>query len=214
MKFCKSCFSFLARHAAIGAFVLCTTAIAQNSALAQTGVTVCSQTKSSSASAVTSGEKSSKSFRSSDGSFRINFSTPPRRDVEDLGNDVEQVQLIAELPKGIQMVSHQPHSDRVVSKRDLLLQLNAARDGLLKALDGQVLKTTDTSLSDGTFVREFLVSIPAARGEYRVRMLIADDRFYQIASVGEPEFVRSKQSTAFLDSFELQSASPTRKYGR
>jgi len=112
------------------------------------------------------------------------------------------------------MVSHQPHSDRVVSKRDLLLQLNAARDGLLKALDGQVLKTTDTSLSDGTFVREFLVSIPAARGEYRVRMLIADDRFYQIASVGEPEFVRSKQSTAFLDSFELQSASPTRKYGR
>ena len=37
----------------------------------------------------------------------------------------------------------------------------------------------------------------------RFRVVLHDDRLYQVAVIGTAKFVKSKDATAFLDSFEV-----------
>lgn len=154
-------------------------------------------------------------FLSKKGGFNVSMPGKPsyssKKNAGRLGKQpVVHHQFLVGGAKGVFMATYELIPD---VKLDTPEQIEAgylrARDGMVKVLQGKVLEYKKTKLDkrhDGRLVR---ISIPGRKGEYRARMFIVGDRFYQVFAMGEPDFVKSKQADKVLASFKLAKETKT-----
>ncbi len=83
-------------------------------------------------------------------------------------------------------------------------RLDGARDGAIKNIGGTQTSSTSIVMAGKYPGREFSASITQpTKGQVRARIWLVGTRLYQIMVVGTDSYATSKDSTAFLDSFQL-----------
>jgi hypothetical protein len=82
--------------------------------------------------------------------------------------------------------------------------LDAARDALLKSLDGKLVSEKTIRLGDKHPGRELLIETPATKLHWRWRAYCTPGYFYEVVVAGRSaDAVKSREAEAFLDSFRL-----------
>lgn len=150
-----------------------------------------------------------KPFKSLEGGFSVQFPGQPKYEANKLpGTNITQHQFLHESKDGTVAHLTMYHVDAGfagLSKEEKQKRLIAARDGARQSLNGKLLDDKAIELA-GHPGREFKVTVPEIKAEYRSRIYIVGDRLYQIALVGPPEVTASKGADAFLESFKLLEA--------
>ncbi|HEX4608011.1 MAG TPA: hypothetical protein VH092_07385 [Urbifossiella sp.] len=139
------------------------------------------------------------------GRFKIRFPAQPREKTQKASTPIGELTIYAATyatPEGnVLLVSQTDYPADAAKPADHPTLLAGAGEALV-AKDGK--KVSDTAVTfgpDKTAGREVVVD--KGKVQLRFRMLIRDNRLYQIGAVGTGAFVTGKGTTEFLDSFEL-----------
>ncbi len=147
-----------------------------------------------------------KPFKSLEGRFSVQMPGEPKYKAQKLpGTNTTQHQFLYESKDGrvAHLVAYQIDANLAgLSKKQKQAVMIEARDAVPKAFTGKLLADKEIDL-DGHPGREFKITIPQLKAEYRSRMCIVGDRLYQVVLVGGREITESKEADAFLNSFKL-----------
>ena len=144
-------------------------------------------------------------FAPLDGQFRVQFPGKPKENTANVGSGIGKLKVFtatySDDAGNVFMVSYTDFPEGAAEGDNGEAILDGARAGL-KGKDGDVLADEPRGLGrrkiDG---REVIVK----KGNQHVRVWLAlrGDRLFQVGVIGTPEFVKSKEATAFLASFDL-----------
>lgn len=144
-------------------------------------------------------------FESEKGEFKIRLPGKPSHETTEVGNAKEtQHQFLVGTEQGAYIVSYQDNPNLAGSTpAQLTAALESGRDRLVEVFGGKLLKSEEVQLDKTHPGLDFRVTIPQAKGEARCRFYMVGTRLYQILVVGAPEFTKSEQATAVIESFKL-----------
>jgi hypothetical protein len=149
-------------------------------------------------------------FMPKDRRFSILFPGKPTVDTQKIGGApgkaIDQIQYVVGFQDGAYLVSHQDAAGLNGAHASMQKKaFDGARDSLLKTFQGKLTGDREIKLARTYPGREVRIELPQMNGLVRVRMYLADGRFYQIMVVGATGFAASKDSDRFLDSFKIHS---------
>lgn len=144
-------------------------------------------------------------FQSEEGGFSIALPGKPAHETTEVGNAKEkQHQFTVGAEQGAYIVSYQDNPNLTGSTpKQMTAALESGRDRLLEVFSGKLLDSKEVQLDKSHPGLDFRVTIPQAKGEARCRFYMVGTRLYQILIVGTPEFTKSEQATAVIESFKL-----------
>ena len=102
----------------------------------------------------------------------------------------------------VYLVSYTDFPPGTIKPEDHPRMFDGVRDELKKG--GKLVSEKDLTVGPEKLPgREILIEKEKPKQLVRFRVIIRDHRFFQVAVVGGDEFVKGKEATAFLDSFEV-----------
>lgn len=141
-----------------------------------------------------------------DGKYRVKFPGAPRLSTKDANTAVGDLQVAvavyANSDGGVLMVSYTDFPESATKPANHGTLFDGIRDGVK---GGGKLVSDEKNLTYGPDklpFREFVVE-KDRKQRIRCRVILRDNRVYQLAVIGTAEFVGGKEATAFLESFEL-----------
>lgn len=145
-------------------------------------------------------------FRSKEGQFSVRFPGKPKENTQTAkgpaGDLTVYTATFATTEGNVYLVSYTDFPQGTVRPEDHQRMFDGVRDGLKR--DGKVLSEVALSVGPEKLPgREIVIEKEKPKQLVRVRVMIRDHRFYQVAVVGSDAFVKGKEATAFLDSFEV-----------
>ena len=147
-------------------------------------------------------------FTSGEGGYRIKFPGAPKvtepTTKSAVGDLTVTVATYATADGSTFMVSHADYPAAAMKPDKLATLFDGIRDGV-KGRDGKLLGDEKSGPfgADKLPGREFTVEKDKVKQRIKFRILIKDNRVYQVVAIGPAEFVNGKDATAFLESFEL-----------
>lgn len=145
-------------------------------------------------------------YKSRDGQYAVKFPGTPKVTEQtaktDLGELTVTVATYANTDGSVFMVSHSDFPDASTKPANHATLLDGIRDGV-KGRDGKLIGSSKAIEfgPDKLPGRDFTVD----KGKQRVRfrVILRDNRVYQIAAIGTAKFADGKDATEFIESFEL-----------
>jgi hypothetical protein len=148
-----------------------------------------------------------KEFTANDGGFTVLMPDTPKEDKTDLatadGTKVVQYQYLVDGGTKAHLVTYQDNPAAVEKADQVQKVLEGGRDNAVTNLKGKLLLSKELKLADKHSGMEFQIEVPSLKSIYRSRIYLVGKRLYQIVVLGPKEFVDSKESDSFLDSFKL-----------
>ena len=147
-------------------------------------------------------------FTSDEGGFRIKFPGAPKvtepTAKSAVGDLKVTVATYANADGSTFMVSFADYPEAATKPDKLATLLDGIRDNV-KGRDGKLVGDDKSGPfgADKLPGREFTVDKEKAKQRIKFRVLIKDNRVYQVVAIGPTAFVNGKDATAFLESFEL-----------
>jgi len=155
--------------------------------------------------AVACGQPAAEAYAPKGGNFSVRFAGPTKESSQTAASAIGDLKVVsaayATADGNVFLTSYVdfPAEATKAEKRGSLL--DGARDGI-KGKDGKVISDKDTEFGVGKLPgREF--EIEKGKQRLRFRLILRDDRLYQVAVIGSAAFVGGKEAIAFIESFEL-----------
>ena len=146
-------------------------------------------------------------FTSKEGKFTITFPKKPTKQTQKVKTSLGELEvhlyIVDQKDRGfITGTTDYPKGSIKDENREKMM--DGARDGNVKSMKGKLLSEKKVTLGKKKHQgRELLIEMPAIKGVYRSRLFLVGDRLYQIVALWPEEFVKSKETTAYMDSFKL-----------
>lgn len=150
-------------------------------------------------------KKDDKKYESKDGKFAAKFPTAPTK-VEKAPGGLALHMFFADFDKdkGRFMVTYcdlAPALLKAATPAQILT--SSEKEGLVAIFKAKILKSEATTFGPKKYAaREITADIDER--QMRGRIILVDNRLYQVFALGSKEFVASKDADAFLASFELK----------
>ena len=147
-------------------------------------------------------------FTSDEGGFRIKFPGAPKvtepTAKSAVGDLKVTVAIYATADGSAFMVSYTDFPEAATKPDQLATLLDGIRDKV-KGRDGKLVGDEKTIQfgADKWPGREFTVDKDKGKQRIKFRVVIRNNRVYQVVAIGTAEFANGKDATAFLESFEL-----------
>ena len=125
-------------------------------------------------------------FKTQHADLQLTLPSKPQTASVDLGDGTMQHRLIINQPNGTIIVWHQDANPQIKVED----ALQRAEDAVVRMAGGKVLARSQANVA-GKPARSFTVTLPEKGGEFRVGYYFANDKVFQVMSVGTPEFTRS-----------------------
>ena len=142
-------------------------------------------------------------FSSNEGGFSVVAPGMLKQNVERREKAGDLHQFVLDRKNGAYLVTYESMDPQLYDTPE---KLDAAYErglsGVLQAWGGKLLKKKEITISKNS-AREYTIDIPARQGKARVRMLLANGKFYQTMALGGGDFANTEEADSFLDSFEL-----------
>lgn len=145
-------------------------------------------------------------YASADGQFKARFpgkpKVTPQTTKSALGDLKVTVATYATADANVFLVSYTDFPVAATKPENRKTLFDGVRDGI-KA-KGELVSEKDTEFGpDKLPAREVTVDRDKGKQRIKLRAVLRDNRLYQVAVIGTPDFVAGKDATAFLDSLEL-----------
>lgn len=145
-------------------------------------------------------------YTSADGQFKARFpgkpKVTPQTTKSALGDLKVTVATYATADANVFLVSYTDFPVAATKPENRKTLFDGVRDGV-KA-KGELVAEKDTEFGpDKLPAREVTVDRDKGKQRIKLRAVLRENRLYQMAVIGTPDFVNGKDATAFLDSLEL-----------
>ncbi len=148
-------------------------------------------------------------YPSEEGKYSVRFPGPPKVTEQTaktaIGELKVTVAVFANADGNVFMVSFTDFPESATKPANHATLLAGIRDGV-KGNTGKLVGN-EKSLTFGPNKlpsREFVVDKDKSKQRIKFRVILRDNRVYQLAVIGTPDFAGGKDATAFLESFELK----------
>lgn len=144
--------------------------------------------------------------------LQITLPEKPVSQTHHLEDGTKQYRLKVDRPNGSIIVWHQDANPKKIKVDDAL---DAGKETILKIAGGKILSESKKQVA-GKPARTFTVDIPTNGGEFRVGYYFANEKYYQVMSVGMTDFTRSEavndmfKSVKFVDKIDKEKKSKAR----
>lgn len=150
-------------------------------------------------------QSKSETYAPKDGRFSVRFPGKPKEsDVtakSTIGDLKVHTATYAQADGNVFMTSYTDFPEGAAKPENRGTLYDGVREGL-KGKDGKVISDTEIEFGDDKLPgKEFEIEKDKKRMKFRVAL--RDGRLYQVAAIGTANFVKGKDATAFLASFEL-----------
>ena len=138
--------------------------------------------------------------------FEVKFPGKPKEATSNAKSKLGKLKVVtatfATSERNVLMVSYTdfPEGSGEGDKRDALIE--GVRKGL-KGKDGSVLSDKEVKIGKDQLPGQELL-LDKGKEHVRVRIVLRNDRLFQIGAIGTRDFVGGKETEAFLDSFEFR----------
>ena len=157
--------------------------------------------------ASTAGAQPAAPYISADGMYAVKFPGKPKVALAQttrsaLGDLTVNVATFATADANVYLVSYTDFPAGAVKPENRKTLFDGVAQGVKGK--GEIVSEKDTEFGAGKLpAREVVVD--QEKGKQRVKFLVVlrDNRLYQVAAIGTPEFVAGKDATAFLGSLDL-----------
>jgi hypothetical protein len=143
-------------------------------------------------------------YTSENGRFTVRYPGKPKLNTKTTTTAVGEVEVAtltyATSEGNIFLVSYNDFPAEATKAERLGTLFDGVRDSL-KGKDGKVMSDESVKVGKGKWPGRD-VEIEKGKLRMRFRLVVRDDRLYQVAVFGTKSFVTGKDATAFLDSFE------------
>ena len=140
-------------------------------------------------------------FESKSGRFGVALPSKPLERPQFVGQ-LKVTKFIAEdKNEAVYVISHTDYPDAEVKKEVVQKRLDQARDGAVASVSG-MMKAEKAIMLDGHPGRDIVIE-KAGVVIVRMRIIVVDQRVYQVLALGPPPVLASKEIAFFLDSFRL-----------
>jgi hypothetical protein len=142
-----------------------------------------------------------------DGNFSVRFPGKPKETTQTTKTDLGTLNVFtatyATSDGSVYMVSYTVFPAEAAKPETREALYDGVRDEL-KGKDGKVLATKDKEIGAKKLSgQEIDVERDSGKLRLRFRVVLHDNRLFQVAVIGTKKFVEGKDATGFLDSFEL-----------
>jgi hypothetical protein len=144
-------------------------------------------------------------FESKDWKFSAQFPDKPK-EVDQSAVGVKFKMFMTESKNGAAMIGVADVPIPANETADMIqARLDGARDGAIKNVGGQLLSSKAITLGKKKYPgREFSAkATKPVEGLLRARIYLVGTRLYQVVVMGTKEYATSKETDAFLDSFQV-----------
>lgn len=143
-------------------------------------------------------------FHPKDGKFTAKFPGKPKENTQTADTAVGSLKVytatFATPEANVVMVSYTDFPAGAVKPENHASLYDGVKEGLAK--NGKVVSEKDIKVGpDKLEGKEYLID--KGKQQTRFRVVVKDNRLYQVAALGTGEFVTGTDATAFLDSFEF-----------
>jgi hypothetical protein len=143
-------------------------------------------------------------FSPKDGRFNVRFPAKPKETSQKTQSALGELSVFtatfATTEGNVFLVSYTDFPAGSIKPETQSALFDGVRDGLKK--DGKLVSEKELTLgADKLPMREIVIE--KSKQTLRFRVVIRESRLYQVAVVGSDEFVKGKDASAFLDSFEV-----------
>jgi hypothetical protein len=143
-------------------------------------------------------------FKPKTGGFSVRFPGKPKENTQTTKSAIGELSVytatVATTEGNVFLVSYTDFPAGTVKPETHAALFDGVREGLKK--DGKVVSEKDLAVGpDKLPGRE--IHIEKNKQSLRFRVVIRENRLFQVAVVGSDEFVKGKDAAAFLDSFEV-----------
>jgi hypothetical protein len=140
-----------------------------------------------------------------DGRFSAKFPGSPKELTQTVKSPIGELKVFtatfATSDSNVFMVSYTDFPEAATKPDNRATLFDGVREGL-KGMDGKVLAEKDVEIGPNKWPgREFEIEKGKQRLKYKV--ILRDNRLYQVAAIGTAGFVMGKETAAFFESFEL-----------
>ncbi|HJZ56156.1 MAG TPA: hypothetical protein VKE74_14410 [Gemmataceae bacterium] len=145
-------------------------------------------------------------FRPKDGQFSVRFPGKPKENSQNADSALGQLKVytatFATTEGNVYLVSYTDFPAGTVKPESHAALFDGVREGLKK--DGKLVSETELAVGpDKLPGREIVIEKEKGKQHVKFRVVIRGDRLFQVAVVGSGDFVKGKEATAFLDSFDV-----------
>ncbi len=142
-------------------------------------------------------------FAPKKGQFTVRFPGAPKENTQSTQTALGELDVytatMATTQGNVYLVSYTDFPPGTIKPEGVSTLYDGVRDGLKK--DGKMTEKDLTLGKEKLPGREILID--KGKQQLRFRVVARGNRLYQVAVVGDDEFVNGKDATAFLESFEL-----------
>ena len=152
--------------------------------------------------------RSARAYSSDEGKFSVRFPNAPKVTEQTaktaVGDLTVTVAVYANSDGSTLMVSFTDFPDAATKTENHATLFNGIRDGI-KGNNGKLVgdEKNLTFGPDKLPFREFVVDKDKPKQRIKCRVILRDNRVYQLVVIGTADFTGGKEATAFLESFEL-----------
>ncbi len=140
------------------------------------------------------------------GRFTVDFPGQPKEQTQRVATPAGMITMhifIFESSNTAFTVMYNDYPDVVVQGSDKNAILTGARDGAVGNVGGTVSDESQITVN-GHPGRQFTVSVPSKKLEIKSKIMLVDNRLYQVMVAGRPGQATSADTSRFLNSFVLQ----------
>jgi hypothetical protein len=143
-------------------------------------------------------------YRSQEGRFSVLFPGEPKRILQSVDTPVGKIDLVlyqAGSKKTGFIVGYSDYPQEVIDKSNLGKMLDGARDGAVGNVGGELIDEMELEFQ-GYPGREVEIDV-AGKTTVRSRLILIDNRLYQVMVVSPSLEIIEKKGTEFFDSFSV-----------
>lgn len=147
-------------------------------------------------------------YASPEGKYTVKFPgkpkvAPPQTTKSAIGDLRVNVATYATADANVYMVSYTDFPAAAVKAENHKTLFDGVQDGV-KGSKGELVSEKELTFGpDKLPARELIVDKDKGKQRVRLRVVLRDNRLYQVAVIGTAEFVSGKDATAFIDSLDL-----------
>jgi hypothetical protein len=147
-------------------------------------------------------DEKSKLFRCPDGRFTVTLPANPKKQELSV-HGKRTTMFINQDRNGVHMVAYADLPiPAIESSEKIRERLDGARDGMLQNVKAKLTGESSVTLQGKYPGREVQAEIPNVSGVIRARIFLVNGRLYQVATIGNSEWVNSTESTTLLGSLQ------------
>jgi hypothetical protein len=156
-------------------------------------------------------QKTGEEYSPKGGNFTIRFPGKPKESTQKAKSPIGEVDVFAATyatnDGNVFMVSYSDLPPAATKKENQNSLIDGVRDGILgKEKDVRILEDVEFKFgADELFGHKLLVRKDKSEQYVVMWIIVRENRLYQIAAVGSKKFSESKETIAFLESFQVTS---------